>query len=144
MDELSSYLDGKLLNETVNFHRSREGRVTEVAALLFARSPFEVQHKAIDVLLKTLKKARATVLQPLASTMNWKKWDCSLEVAMWIYAFCRHVEHHMEESTKLPAHFFDLCPPSRDVAMVRALDEWRRKGVERGALAAFIEEIGEI
>jgi len=142
--ELSSYLDGKFLGEAVNFNRSREGRVTEVAAFLFARSSFETQGNAIDVLLKTLKKVRTNVRQPLASTMNWKKWDCSLEVAMWIYAFCRHIERYMEEPAKLPTQFVNLCQPSRDIAMVRALDEWRYNGVERGALAAFIEEVGDI
>lgn len=144
MKELFSYLDEKLLGKTVSFNRSREGRITEVAAFLLARSSFETQGKAIDVLLKTLKKARTNVQQPLASTMNWNKWDCSLEVAMWIYAFCRYVEHHMEESAKLPVQFVDLCQPSRDVAMVRTLDEWRYNGVERGALAAFVEEVGDI
>ncbi|MFL1527197.1 VPA1262 family protein [Pseudomonas sp. O230] len=144
MKELYSYLDEKLLGKTVSFDRSREGRITEVAAFLLARSSFETQGKAIDVLLKTLKKARTNVQQPLASTMNWNKWDCSLEIAMWIYAFCRHVEHHMDDSAKLPVQFVDLCQPSRDVAMVRTLDEWRYNGVQRGALAAFIEEVGNI
>lgn len=144
MKELSSYLDRKLLGKTVIFSRSREGRVTEVAAFLLARSSFEAKGKAIDVLLKILKKARTNVQQPLASTMNWNKWDCSLEVAIWIYAFCRHVEYHIEESTKLPTQFVDLCQPSREIAMVRTLAEWRYNGVERGALAAFIEEVGEI
>jgi hypothetical protein len=142
--QLSSYLDGKLLSETVHFNRSREGRVTEVAAFLFARSSYETQGSAINGLLKILKKARANVQQPLASTMNWRKWDCSLEVAMWIYAFCRHVEHHMEESAKSPTQFVDLRQQSRDIALVRTLDEWRYNGVERGALAAFIEEVGEM
>jgi len=61
MKELSLCLDEKLLGETVTFSRPREGRVTEIAAFLFARSSFGVQGKAIDVLLKTLKKARANV-----------------------------------------------------------------------------------
>lgn len=144
MKELSLYLDGKLLGETVIFDRSREGRVTEIAAFLFTRSSFEAQNKAIDVLLKTLKKARANVQQPLASTMNWNKWDWSLMVAMWIYAFCRHAEHHTEESARLSSQLIDLCLSSRDVAMVRTLTEWRCNGVERGALAAFLEEVAEI
>lgn len=144
MKELYSYLDEKLVGKTVNFNRSREGRSTEIAAFLLARSSFETQGKAIDVLLKTLKKARTNVQQPLASMINWNKWDCSLEVAMWIYAFCRYLEHHTEGSAKLPIQFVDLCQPSRDVAMVRPLDEWRYNGVERGALAAFVEEVGDI
>lgn len=144
MKELSSYLDGKLLGETVSFSRSREGRVTEVAAFLFARSSFEAKDEAVHGLLKTLKKARTNVQQPLASTMNWSKWDDSLEVAMWTYAFCRHVEHYVEESAKLPTQFVELCQSSRDVAMVRPLGEWRYNGVERGALAAFIEQVGEV
>ncbi|WP_034181967.1 VPA1262 family protein [Burkholderia pyrrocinia] len=144
MKELSSYLDRRLLGETINFDRSREGRVTEVAAFLFARCHFEDQGKAIENLLKILKKARANVQKPLASTMNWNKWDCSLEVAMWIYAFCRYVEHYMEESAVLPTQFVDLCQPSREVAMIRTLDEWRYSGVRQGAFVAFIEEVGEI
>ncbi|WP_139326741.1 VPA1262 family protein [Pseudomonas flexibilis] len=144
MKELYSYLDEKLLCKTVNFNRSREGRITEVAAFLLARSFFETQDEEINALLKILNKARVNVQQPLASTMNWNKWDCSLEVAIWIYAFCKHVEHYMDDSEKLPSHFFELCKLSRDVAMVRALKEWRNNGVERGALVAFIEEVGAI
>ncbi|WP_455923057.1 VPA1262 family protein [Pseudomonas putida] len=144
MKELHSYLDEKLLGKTVSFNRPREGRTTEIAAFLLARSSFDTQENAIDGLLRTLKKARTIAQQPLASTMNWNKWDCSLEVAMWIYAFCRHVEHYMEDSAKLPVQFVDLCKPSRDIAMIRTLDEWRYNGVERGALVAFIEEVGDI
>jgi hypothetical protein len=142
--ELLSYLGRKLLGETIIFSRLREGRVTEVAAFLFARSSFETQGEAIGALLKILKKARTNVQQPLASTMNWDKWNCSLEVAMWIFAFCQHVEHYMEESAILPTQFVDLSQPSREIAMVRTLGEWRNNGVERGALAAFIEEVREI
>ncbi|TXT29788.1 MAG: hypothetical protein FD131_2254 [Rhodocyclaceae bacterium] len=141
MNELFLYLDGKLLGETVIFDRSREGRVTEIAAFLFARSSLGDQSKTTDVLLKTLKKARANVQQPLASTMNWNKWDCSLMVAMWIYAFCRHAKHHTEESAKLPSQLIDLCLSSRDVAMIRTLTEWRCNGAERGALVSFLEEV---
>lgn len=144
MKELFSYLDEKLLGKTVGFNRSREGRITEIAAFLLARSSSKTQCSFIEALLKTLKKARQNVKQPLASTMNWNKWDCSLEVAMWIYAFCRYVESFMEGTKKLPGQFVDLCLSARDIAMVRTLDEWRYNGVERGALAAFVEEVGEI
>jgi hypothetical protein len=50
----------------------------------------------------------------------------------------------MEERAKLPTQFGDMCRESRSVAMVRTLEEWRFNGVERGALAAFIEEVGEL
>lgn len=144
MKELYSYFNEKLLTKTVNFKRSCEGRVTEIAAFLFSRSSYGAQGKEIDVLLKTLKKARTNVQQPLASTLNWNKWDCSLEVAMWIYGFCRHAKHHMKDPAQLPIRFFDVCQSSKAIAMVRQLNEWRYNGVERGALAAFIEETGEI
>jgi hypothetical protein len=144
MKELFSYLDEKLLGKTVSFNRSREGRITEIAAFLLARSSPQTQGSVTEALLKTLKKAQKNVKQPLASTMNWNKWNCSLEVSMWIHAFCRYVENFTEETTKLPVEFVDLCKSSRDIAMVRTLDEWRYNGVERGALAAFIEEVGDI
>src|SRR5690606_13093408 len=99
---------------------------------------------AIGVLLKTLKRARTNVQQPLASTLNWNKWDCSLEVAMWIYGFCRHAKHHMKDPAPLPIRFFDVYQSSKAIAMVRPLNEWRYNGVERGVLAVFIEETGEI
>ena len=144
MEELFLHLSELLNGEIASFSRSREGRVTEIAAYLLARSHFETQCKTIDGLLNSLKKARSNVQRPLASTLNWTKWDCSLEAAMWIYAFCRHVEHYMEESVKLPTKFNDLQQSSKSIAMVRTLDEWRYNGVDRGAFASFIEEVGEI
>ncbi|MFJ4088460.1 VPA1262 family protein [Pseudomonas psychrophila] len=142
--ELFSYFEGKLIGDSYYFDRSREGRVTEIAAFLLARSSVEVQRKTADILWRTLKKASGNVQQPLASTMNWQKWNCSLEVAMWVYAFCRHVEHYEEESDESPKQFDDIRKLSMDVAMIRTLEEWRSNGAEQGALAAFIEEIGEV
>lgn len=144
INELSYYLDKKLLGKTVTFKRENEGRTTEIAAFLLARSSIETQIKAIEDLLKILKTARANVQQPLASTMNWNIWNCSLEAAMWIYAFCRHVEHYREDSAILPSQFDDLCTPSREIALVRPLDEWRNGRGARDTFAAFIEEVGEI
>ncbi|MGO4761331.1 VPA1262 family protein [Cupriavidus sp. 2KB_3] len=142
--ELTLRMSEKLHGQHVSFQRLREGRVTEVAAFLVARSPVETQGKAIDSLLKLVKKARTNVQQPLASTMNWARWDCSLEVAMWVYALCRHVAHHTQASEALPSRFLELCQSARDIAMVRTVEDWRRHGVNRGALAAFIEEVAEI
>lgn len=144
MKELFYYLDQKLLGKTVIFKREHEGRTTEIAAFLLSRSSLETQIEAIDSLLKILKKVRANVQQPLASTMNWSTWNCSLEVAMWIYAFCRHVEHYIEDSATLPSQFADLCTPSREIALIRPLDEWRNARGATETFAAFIEEIGEI
>lgn len=144
MKELFSYLDQKLLGKTVIFNREREGRTTEIAAFLLSRSTFETQTDAIATLLKALKKVRANVQQPLASTMNWNTWNCSLEAAMWIYAFCRHLEHYKEDSTILPSQFADLCTPSRELALIRTLEEWRNRRGATDAFAAFIEEVGEI
>ncbi|MGE8047143.1 VPA1262 family protein [Pseudomonas monteilii] len=144
MKELFSYLDQKLLGKTVIFKREREGRTTEIAAFLLSQSTFETQTDAIATLLKTLKKVRGNVQQPLASTLNWNTWNCSLEVAMWIYAFCRHLEHYKEDSTILPSQFADLCAPSRELALIRTVEEWRNRGGATDAFAAFIEEVGEI
>jgi hypothetical protein len=68
----------------------------------------------------------------------------SIGCASGTFTRSRRVEQYMEERAKLPTQFGDMCRESRSVAMVRTLEEWRFNGVERGALAAFIEEVGEL
>ena len=93
--ELEIYLKETLKAQISIFRRNAEGRVTEVAAYLFSQSGLQQQRKAIALLQQILASVRHDVQQPLASTLNWRKWDTSLVVVMWILAFTKWVSHFM-------------------------------------------------
>ncbi len=144
-NELVAYLEDTLKGEVEIFKRNSEGYVTEVAAYLFGLSSLQQQKRAIKALRKVLDKVRRDVQQPLASTLNWGKWNISLVVAMWILAFTRWVSHFMTEPSGIEPEIKSLSNETRRLALLRPVSEWKsRRGVEPAGLARFIEETGEI
>ena len=139
-----AYLDQALRDKSGIFKRSAEGRVTEVAALLFGHSGLQQQKETVTALRSLLDRVRRDVQQPLASTSNWNKWNISIVVAMWIYAFTKWATHFVAKPSEIDAELERLSSDARLIALVRPLADWQSdRGVEL-ALAKFIEEIGSI
>jgi hypothetical protein len=141
--ELITYFEETLKDQVCIFKRNAEGRVTEVAAYLFSSSSLEQQRTATKSLQKILASVRRDIQQPLASTLNWRKWDTSLVVTMWILAFTKWASHFMAPSG-IDAELEQLSNEARRLALIRPVYEWKSQGVEPGGLALFIEEVKEI
>jgi hypothetical protein len=142
--ELLAFLEQALRDKTDIFKRTAEGSVTEVAAFLFSHSGLQQQKATISALQSVLIRVRRDVQQPLASTSNWNKWNISIVVAMWIYAFTKWAAHSLVRPSEIEKGLEQLLTESRSVALVRPITEWRSgRGVEP-ALAKFIEEVGSI
>ncbi len=99
--DLLASLEEALIDQVGIFKRGAEGRVTEVAASLFGRSGVQQQSATIAELRSILVRVRRDVRQPLASTSNWNKWNISMVVAMWIYAFTKWAAHFLVKPSEI-------------------------------------------
>ena len=143
--ELVAYIEETLKDQVSIFKRNAEGRVTEVAAYLFGLSGLQQQQVAIESLRKILSRVRRDLQQPLASTLNWSKWNNSLVIAMWILAFTKWSAHFMLRPSRIEAELERLSDEARRLALIRPVTEWKLdRGVDPAGLARFIEEVGEI
>jgi len=145
VSELLASLEQTLKDKSGIFRRGVEGRVTEITALLFARSGLPHQRAAISALRLVLARVRRDVQQPLASTSNWNKWNISLVVAMWIFAFARWAAHFLTKPCDIEEELERLSVDARVVALVRPVIDWQSdRGAEPAALTKFVEEVGSI
>jgi hypothetical protein len=143
--ELLASLEQALRDKTGIFKRTAEGRVTGIAAFLFSRCSLQQQSATVKELQSVLARVRRDVQQPLASTSNWKKWNISIVVAMWIYAFTKWAAHFLVKPSEIEAELERLSNAARSIALIRPITEWQSdRGVEPAAFAKFIEEVGQI
>jgi hypothetical protein len=144
-EELMIHFNEAIEGRSQLFRRDAEGKVTETAALLFSRSSLSQQEKTLKELHKKLRAVQRDVQKPLASTLNWNRWNSSLVVAMWIHAFARWAQSMTVTPTSIDQSLSQLSDDSRSLALIRPISEWRSYlGGEAGELAAFIEEIGSL
>jgi hypothetical protein len=143
--DLLATLEQALMDKVGIFKRRADGSVTEVAAFLFGHSGVQQQRATIAELQSIFVRVRRDVRQPLASTSNWNKWNISIVVSMWIYAFTKWAAHFLVKPSEIEAELERLSIDARSVALVRPIIEWQSdRGVEPAALAKFIEEVGGI
>ncbi|MGV8056861.1 MAG: VPA1262 family protein [Smithellaceae bacterium] len=142
--ELITYFEETLNDQVCIFKRNAEGRVTEVAASLFSRSGLQQQRTVMESLQRILARVRRDIQQPLASTLNWTKWDTSLVIIMWILAFTKWASHFITTPSGIEPELEQLSNEAGCLALIRPINEWRSQGVEPGGLVKFIEEVGEI
>ena len=142
--ELVTYLEETLRDQTCIFKRNAEGRITEITAFLFSRSGFQHQTITIKSLQQILKMVQRDIQLPLASTLNWGKWNTSLVISMWIFSFTQWASHFMTTPSEVESDLVRLAHEARRLALTRPLSEWESQGVEPGALAQFIQEVGQI
>lgn len=144
ISELIAYFEKTLKDQVCIFKRNAEGRVTEIAAYLFSCSSLQQQRMATKSLLGILVSVRRDIQQPLASTLNWRKWNTALVVTMWILAFTKWASHCMATPSGIEVELERLSNEARRLALIRPVTEWQLQGVDPGGLARFIEEVGEI
>jgi hypothetical protein len=142
--DLIASLEQAIRDKSGIFKRSVEGRVTEVAAFLFGHSGFQQQKKTVTALRSLLVRVRRDVQQPLASTSNWNKWNISIVVAMWIFAFTKWAVHSLVKPSKIEEGLEQLLTDSRSVALVRPITEWQSDRSVESELTKFIEEVGSL
>lgn len=127
------------------FDRAHEGRTTNVAAFLFAYSSSERQQVSLKSIQTILKRQRLIVLQPLASTSDWARWDDALTISMWILIFSRWGQYYFRARGIGDRELEALSQDARKLAMVRPMSEWRSEGAgKKGELAALIDQVEEL
>lgn len=141
--DLQDYLQGTLKDQIVIFDRNREGLVTKIAAFLFANSTISKQEATLKAFKKILDGVSRDVKQPLASTQNWRKWDTSLGVAMWIFAFTSWANQFLARPSQIEAKLGIQLNEARDIALARPITEWKSERKSSSSeLAHIIKEVG--
>lgn len=144
VQELTSLLEPKLKNQSRLFELSREGQMTNTAAFLFAYSGHERQQGCLKEMWKILRRQQRIVRQPLASTSDWTRWHDALVVSMWILTFARWSEYYLRERGITDNELERLSLGTRELAMVRPMDEWRSGRGGDGNLAVFLDQVEEL
>lgn len=143
--ELVDLLEAGMKHPPLLFDRTREGQTTNIAAFLFAYSGPERQQASLQAMREILKRQRRNVQQPLASTSNWSRWDGALAVSMWILAYTRWATYYLRGRDMYIHELEELSRHSRDVAMVRPMEEWRTEGGgKQRELAAFLDQAEDL
>lgn len=145
VQELTTMLEPELTNHSLLFERAREGQATNIAAFLFAYSSPTRQQACLESMKDILKRQQRVVLQPLASTSNWTRWDRALKVSLWLLAFFRWSEFYLRQRDMTDHELERLSSTARKLAMVRPMSEWRSDLAGKpGELAAFLEQVDEL
>ena len=82
--------------------------MTNYAAFYMAISSPHQFESSVNNLKDVLKKVSGSIKAPLSSTSNWKKWDASLKVALWIYGFTKWVDYFLVRPYKVNTSFEQL------------------------------------
>ncbi|WP_024850127.1 VPA1262 family protein [Hydrogenovibrio kuenenii] len=136
--ELVNDLNEKFSGGNVTFQKHLEGRVTQIASYLFAMSSIEAQTKHLKAFKQILDKSKRNILQPLASTTNWSKWNDSITVVIWIYAFTKWIDYFKGENV-VHSSFTKLQEDAFSVIEFHLTDNL---GILKYDLLAFIDESG--
>ncbi len=142
VQELAALLEPALGHRSRQFDRSREGQTTNITAFLFAYSSPERQQVSLKSMKAILKRQQRIVLQPLASTSDWTRWDSALVVSMWVLTFTRWGQYYLRGRGMTDHELEELSREARDLAMVRPISEWRSmRAGNQGELAAFLDQV---
>ncbi|MCL2658079.1 MAG: VPA1262 family protein [Betaproteobacteria bacterium] len=145
MQELVCMLEPQPTDQPRLFKREREGQTTNITAFLFAYSNSERQQVSLRSMQNILKQQQRIVLQPLASTSNWNRWDDALTVSLWILVFARWGEFYLRQRDMTDHELERLSRDARGLAMVRPMGEWRSEGTgQQSDLAAFLDQVEEL
>ncbi|OQW78104.1 MAG: hypothetical protein BVN35_04610 [Proteobacteria bacterium ST_bin11] len=145
VQELIGILEPQQKDLPILFNRAREGQMTNIAAFLFAYSNHEQQKVSLKSMQAILKKQRQILLQPLASTSNWTRWEGALTISLWILAFSKWAEYYLHQRDKNNSELARLSRDAQEVAMVRQLDAWYSGGAGKQAeLATFLDQVEQL
>jgi len=122
--EIDSYLCIISKNNVGYFSTDSDRALTDQAAWLFISSELENKLIAIKTLKNRINGIRRRIQQPLASTVNWKKWDSALRISMWVACFCKACEKLHPLIKDEMTEFKDLMELSIVLAFARPKREW--------------------
>jgi hypothetical protein len=144
INELVGLLDGSFTPRL--FERTRQGRVTLIAAFLFAYSSPERQRMSLTVIERILKRQQRIVQQPLANASNWTRWDDALVVSMWVLIFTKWALYYLQQRGMADSELESLSRGASELAMRRSMNEWQSKmtGNNQGELAAALDDVEEL
>ncbi|MFV8192724.1 VPA1262 family protein [Acinetobacter soli] len=125
LKELIEILNLEEKNNPLIFSSEREGNLINISAYLWANSDSSLQLNLIKNIEFILKNQSRIIQQPLASTLNWSKWNDALTISMWISVFTKLCKYYLsqlniQENDKLDI----LLENSLSLAMTRPLAEW--------------------
>lgn len=145
VQELARMLEPEFKGQPRLFDGAREGQTTNIAAFLFAYSSPERQLASLKSMQVILKRQRQVVLQPLASTSDWTRWDGALTVSLWIVAFSRWGEYYLRQRGMTDRELERLSRDARELTMFRPMVEWRWEDAGKpGQLVAFLDQVEEL
>ena len=127
--DLIDLLNQNNSHDTLLFSSEREGQTTNISAYLWAYSNQTYQEKCLHKLSIILNKQKRIIQQPLASTLNWSRWDKALKVSLWILTLAKLCKYYLSE-LKIREHYqlTKLLEESNSLAMVRPSNEWSSEG----------------
>ena len=123
------------------FDGNREGQTTNITAFLFAFSGLDRQRASLKLVQKILKRLKRILQQPLASTVNWPRYDDALIVSMWILIFARWGQYYLRERVMVVFELEALYQDASKLAMVRPIEEWRRVGSTQKELIKAFDKV---
>jgi hypothetical protein len=143
--ELVGIIEADLKSSVLLFDGAREGQTTNAAAFLFAGSTPERRVASLKLIERLLDRQGRVIQQPLASTSDWSAWNAALVVSMWILAFSQWARYYLRKQSIDEWELDELFNASRDLALIRPLDDWRAAGPGKlGDLAAFYDQAQEL
>jgi hypothetical protein len=145
VQELAGWLGPEQERQSRLFEPQREGQTTNIAAFLFAHSSPERRQVSLKSMQAILKRQQRILQQPLASTSDWTQWNDALTVSMWILTFTRWSQYYLRGRGMTDPELERLSRATRELAMIRPMNEWRSMGVgQQGQLAAFLNQVEEL
>lgn len=145
VQELIGWLGPEQGQQSRLFEPHREGQTTNIAAFLFAYSSPNRRQVSVKSMQAILKRQQRILQQPLASTSDWTRWDDALTICMWMLTFTRWSQYYLRGRGMTDPELEKLSLATRELAMIRPMDEWRSTGVGRqGQLATFLNQVEEL
>jgi hypothetical protein len=145
VQELAGWLGPEQKRQSRLFEPQREGQTTNIAAFLFAYSSPERRQVSLKSMQAILKRQQRILQQPLASTSDWTRWNDALTVSMWILTFTRWSQYYLRGRGMTDLELERLSRATRQLAMIRPMNEWRSMGVGgQGQFAAFLNQVEEL
>jgi len=141
LQDLIDLLTHKNAHGSLSFSPEREGQTTNVCAYLWANSSPTYKNKCIKKISEILGKQKRIILQPLASTSNWSRWDEALRVSLWILVFTKWCKYYLD-SLDVSHHdqLYVLLDNATSLAMIRPSNEW----LPDSALFLCLEKVEEL
>jgi hypothetical protein len=146
INELENIFEGILSGQSAIFKIENEGRTTDIAAYLMSYSSFETQTSILKRWEKKLNDLSRNIKKPLANSSNWKQWNSSLSIAMWMYGVTKWIYYH------LPLPLLNLIEPTLSkvfneadkLKAYRTEDEWKKFDLDSQGLSVFLKNRSEL